>query len=397
MTSDGRSPAPDRYLALSAGVVLRNLETPALYDTVRDELYELSPDAFAFLAACAAGEPAASAPGAADAASLVATLLSERLAAITPDPPSPRPPVAPSPRPSLRYLELLLTDRCNLRCRHCYLGDPTARDLPFELALSALGQFAELQGLRLLLSGGEPLLYPRWWELNERLRDLPLRPVLLTNGVLVTGDVARRLRVREAQVSLDGMREGHDALRGPGSFDAARAGIAALAEAGIPVSVATMVHARNLAEFDDLARLVEELEAAEWNLDVPCRQGRLAEEPSFTVAPEVAGRYLREYGFGGGPHGSAAGHSCGAHLAAVLPDGRVAKCGFFPDLAAGSLREESLAALWLRVPRWPLADLRCHCPQLDECRGGCRFRARTEGDILGPDPFQCQARGVVPP
>ena len=32
-----------------------------------------------------------------------------------------RPPIKKSPVPSLRYLELQITDRCNLRCRHCYI------------------------------------------------------------------------------------------------------------------------------------------------------------------------------------------------------------------------------------------------------------------------------------
>ena len=34
-----------------------------------------------------------------------------------------RPPLMKSPRPSLRYLELQITGRCNLRCRHCYIEE----------------------------------------------------------------------------------------------------------------------------------------------------------------------------------------------------------------------------------------------------------------------------------
>jgi MoaA/NifB/PqqE/SkfB family radical SAM enzyme len=48
-----------------------------------------------------------------------------------------------------------------------------------------------MQGLRVLLSGGEPLLYSRWQELNELLPDFELRLVLLSNGLLLTDMVIR--------------------------------------------------------------------------------------------------------------------------------------------------------------------------------------------------------------
>jgi MoaA/NifB/PqqE/SkfB family radical SAM enzyme len=124
----------------------------------------------------------------------------------------------PSPVPSLRYLELQITDRCNLRCHHCYIGDGLSQDLSVKNIEEILEEFEEMQGLRLLLSGGEPLLHPNFWEINERLKDYAFRSVLLSNGILITRDVARRLRVREVQISLDGMKEGHESIRGTGTF-----------------------------------------------------------------------------------------------------------------------------------------------------------------------------------
>ncbi len=308
-------------------------------------------------------------------------------------------PLHPSPRPSLRYLEVLLTDRCNLRCRHCYLGEAGSTDLSLSLLDRTLAEFAGLQGLRLLLSGGEPLLHPRFWEINQRLPRLPLRAVLLTNGTLVTPEAARRLAVREAQVSLDGMREGHDLLRGRGTFDLAVAGVRRLAEAGVAVSIATMIHRGNLEEFDELERLVRDLGAGAWTVDALCPAGRLAGQEGVAVAPGVAGRYLGKYGFGGGLHGSTPGQACGYHLAAVHPDGSVAKCGLFAEEAVGSV-DEGLDRCWARVPHPTLDELECYrvggsaCSALADCRGGCRFRALEEGNILSRDRYQCEARGM---
>jgi MoaA/NifB/PqqE/SkfB family radical SAM enzyme len=54
-----------------------------------------------------------------------------------------------------------LTDRCNLQCRHCYLGESGHQDLSFEQVLRIMKEFEEMQGLRLLLC--PPLCYNINW------------------------------------------------------------------------------------------------------------------------------------------------------------------------------------------------------------------------------------------
>jgi radical SAM protein with 4Fe4S-binding SPASM domain len=76
-----------------------------------------------------------------------------------------------------------------------------------------------------------------------------------------------------------------------------------------------------------------------------------------------------------------------------MADGTIDKCGDFTERRSGHARE-GLAAVWPRIRRWRLEELSCRCPHLDECRGGCRFRAIGHGDPLGPDPVQCALRDV---
>jgi len=54
---------------------------------------------------------------------------------------------------------------------------------------------------------------------------------LLSNGTLITREIARRLRVHEVQVSLDGMKEGHESIQGEGTFEKAFQAINFLQEA----------------------------------------------------------------------------------------------------------------------------------------------------------------------
>jgi len=387
-----------KYITIAPHCALKRLEEPCLYDIANDELYEINEEAYQFLLKCSRGEHAVLKQ---EDEEFIRYCLSENLLALSHTPVKRNGIPDQSPIPSLRYLEFQLTDRCNLRCRHCYIGESLhwpkghlrRQDLPYDTILEILREFEKIQGLRLLLSGGEPLLHPQFWEINEVLRDYVFRSVLLSNGVLITRDIARRLRVHEVQLSLDGMKEGHEAIRGEGAFTKTLSAIDHLQEAGISVSIATMIHRENLSEFDSLASLMQSKKISEWNVDLPCIAGRMAEHRNLWVSPDEAGPFLH-YGYGGGLHSSEKDSTCGAHLCAILANGKVAKCGLFSREPVGSIAE-GLRSCWERIPRIELKELVCNCAIIDECRGGCRYRAQLQGDIFKPDLFQCYARGVL--
>ena len=383
-------PSGSEFLALTAYCTLKHLEELYLYDIENDELYELSPEAYQFLLQTCQGENPSFRE---EDKEFIQFCLDEHLIKFFDTPRRNKVSPHPSPVPSLRYLELQITDRCDLRCHHCYIGDGLSQDLPVKKIEKVLEDFEEMQGLRLLLSGGEPVLHPKFWEINERLRDYAFRSVLLSNGILMTRDVARRLRVHEVQISLDGMQPGHESIRGKGTFRKTLAAIDHLQEAHIRVSVATMIHGKNLKEFDQMKDLLESKNIQEWNVDVPCMEGRLRENSDLWVTPSVAGPFLN-YGFGGGLHSSGTEGTCGIHLCAVLPNENVCKCGLFSQEPVGSI-DEGLRMCWERIPRGQTKDLTCACPDVILCKGGCRYRARAYGGVNAPDPFQCAARGFL--
>jgi radical SAM protein with 4Fe4S-binding SPASM domain len=374
------------FLSLHPRVFLKRLEQPYLYHTERDELYEIDEQALLFLSRCdgSAKGGSFSADG-----EFISFCLEEGLLETHPQPVLTTVSIGEAPFPSLRYLELQLLHQCNLRCRHCYLGPPRPGRLPLEEALGITREFAARGGLRLLISGGEPLLYPDLPAFLDQTRDLGIRRVLLTNGTLLTPETARRLQVEEVQVSLDGWRTGHEAIRGIGTFDQTLAGIQAAREAGLPISIATMVHRKNLDEFDRLARLVKEIGAIDWGVDAPCPAGSLRENSDLLVPYEGAVPFLN-FSFGGGYHGSSEGFACCRHLLTVLPDGQAVKCGFYADAPLGDARR-GLIECWLRLQHIPLKELECReCLALDECAGGCRYRAVHP---FGRDPLMCALYG----
>jgi radical SAM protein with 4Fe4S-binding SPASM domain len=385
----GRRGWQDAYLRLHPAVALKNLEQPYLYHINNDELYELNDEGRDFLLCCDGSSRGRDLTG---DTGFVRFCLKEGLLERLPQPD--RVAVRPGngPAPSLRYLELQLSRRCNLSCRHCYLGPPRPDELALEEALSIVREFEEMGGLRLLISGGEPLLYPHLREFIEATGGLKIRRVLLTNGTLITAKNAPWLGVEEIQFSLDGWQWGHDMLRGAGTFASVIAGIRAARDEGIPVSIATMVHRGNLDEFDMLRRFTEEIEAVEWGIDILCMAGSLELNRDLAVPYEVAAP-LMEYAHGGGYHGSSDGFACGRHLMTVTPSGNAVKCGFYEDKPLGDARL-GLRSCWLKLDHIPLAELECKgCPVLDECAGGCRFRADHP---LAPDKAMCALYGIDP-
>ena len=375
------------YLCLHSKAALKNLEQPFVYHMDRDELYEIDERARDFLLRCT-GESLGK--ELATDADFVEYCLNEGILERHEQP-------APTPvtvdyglTPSLRYLELHLLHKCNLNCRHCYLGPLEPIEMPIDHAVDITRQFSDSGGLRLLISGGEPLLYKDLKTYIEQTQTLKIRRVLFTNGTLINSRNIAWLDVDEIQFSLDGWKEGHEQLRGRGTFESTLQGIHMASDSGIPISISTMIHRYNLNEFDRIRDFIEEINAVEWGIDVMCVSGSLMKNRDLTVPYETAVRYLK-YAFGGGYHGSSEGFTCGRHLMTVLPDSQAVKCGFYADRPLGDARK-SLKQCWLNMKHVPLDQLECNgCSALEECRGGCRFRAPHP---LAPDPAMCAFYGI---
>jgi len=384
-----------------ADSALKRLEKLCLYNFKTDERYELDEEAYRLLSHCTGRSTLedilrSTGVGRGEAMELLSYLQAEGCVVDAHDKDAPERFELEDPaKPSLRYLQLHITERCNLDCAHCYLGRKGGRELELRLIEKALEEFSP-NGLKVLITGGEPLLHSRFWDVLELASRHPVRLELLSNGTLITEQVAERLsqHVHAVQVSIDGMEHGHELLRGRGSFERALAGARAVA-GRLPLAIATMVHAGNLGEFEELERLVSELGASEWSLDVPSPAGNAGVElmPPLHKAAEI----FRSYGFSSGVHEGDQSYSCGSHICSIDVSGGVSKCGFYKE-AVGSIASESLSSLWQRVVELytPTVDkLSCRsCRFVRECRGGCRYRAKAKGDFLGRDPFMCALHGV---
>ena len=110
---------------------------------------------------------------------------------------------------------IILTDRCNLHCRHCSVNNITAKIYPYAQIRREMDQLYRM-GVRILFfCGGETFL---WRDGEKTLRDLVREARAM--GFLIVNAVTNGtfpLDLPEADLlllSLDGDRERHNAIRG---------------------------------------------------------------------------------------------------------------------------------------------------------------------------------------
>lgn len=158
-----------------------------------------------------------------------------------------------------------LTYRCDNDCRHCWLRlPPGSAEAKNELTLEEIrriaGEARSLGCREWTISGGEPMLRPDFADIFEALTSRSAGYTLITNGTLITPEIARLLKRPGAKlVSLYGATaEGHDHVtRTPGSFDALERGVAHLRSAGAGFTVQIVPMKSNIRDLDRMIRLAE--------------------------------------------------------------------------------------------------------------------------------------------
>jgi MoaA/NifB/PqqE/SkfB family radical SAM enzyme len=153
-----------------------------------------------------------------------------------------------------------ITDKCPLFCKHCYQGknvNSSRKILDLEENLRRVDVLAN-NGIKiLLLTGGEPLINKNIYEIIKRSRSRGLDTAILTSGYLITKGVAKKLAEvspNAVQISLDGIGEVHDAIRGKGVFKRVEKAINYLGERDIPHY---MKMTMNKLNFFDIQNVVE--------------------------------------------------------------------------------------------------------------------------------------------
>lgn len=185
-----------------------------------------------------------------------------------------------------------LTNACNAKCIHCgsKSGQKRIDELTKEEALRVCDELKELGCQHVTLMGGEFFLSPYWEDVCERLISHGIQVGPLTNGLLVNKENIekfKRLGINSFHISIDGLGETHNTLRGvPNLFERVVENVRLARKEGLLVGVNTAVSAMNFNELDQLYHFLDDLGIWGWQLQVVENVGAANESPELRMSQE---------------------------------------------------------------------------------------------------------------
>lgn len=314
-------------------------------------------------------------------------------------------------------LQWHITQVCDLHCRHCY--DRSDRSpLTLDEAVRVLDDLRafcrdrNVQGA-VSFTGGNPLLHPQFDDIYRAAVERGFSTAILGNPA-PKERIARIVNIAMPaffQVSLEGLREHNDSIRGAGHFDRIIAFLGVLSELQVYSMVMLTLTRENRDQVLPLAELLRgKTDAYHFN-----RLALFGEGANLAMADRERYRqFLEDYVKAAGTNpvmglkdnlfnillhergadlfGGCAGYGCGAafNFVSLLADGEVHACRKLPS-PIGNIRERPLAEIYDSgtARQYRLGPAACRgCPVRVAC-GGCLAVTKSSGlDIFTEkDPF----------
>ncbi len=341
-----------------------------------------------------------------------------------------------SSQPMEFFFQWHLTERCNLRCIHCYQEGGKVK----ELSLSQAKRIVTIAHNTILswsdtyeitfspsfnVTGGEPFLSPFLPDILRHMKTKGFDIYLLTNGTMIDREKAHMLAeipIQGVQVSVEGPEAIHNQIRGKGSFRKTMNGISHLLESGLIIALNVTLSEINCRHVKDLVELTSSIGAQRLGFSrlVPYGRGK---DLIDNIIPQDKLRQIYEDIFSiknskvqiatGDPVASQIGTEtddgrtdiplggCAAGVSGItiLSDGTLTPCRRL-GIPIGNILKDSVREIWATSP--VLESLRTKtaykgkcgiCARWSQCRG-CRAiayaysSAKGIGDYLAEDP-QC--------
>lgn len=198
-----------------------------------------------------------------------------------------------------------LTPLCNMNCRMCYIRmnreemESSGRMLNVNEWLHIGEEAAKAGTLFLLLTGGEPLLYPNFDKLYQGLKELGLILTINSNGTLITEEIGELLGTmppRRINITLYGAsNQTYEKLcQNPQGFTQVMRGVELLLDKGVPVKFNCSLTPYNVQDLDKLCQISKEydipIEIAHY-MFLPVRKTYQKTVPNTRFTPRDAAEY----------------------------------------------------------------------------------------------------------
>ena len=275
-------------------------------------------------------------------------------------------------KPRLNSFQIELTSKCNERCVHCYIPHKfKLHNITDELYYSTLEQLSKMGVLSVTLSGGEPMMHPKFKEYLREAKKYDFYVNILSNLTLLDNDTVEIMKegnVSSVQVSLYSMiPEHHDAItKLPGSFEKTKAAILKLIENDLPLHVSCPTMKGNKDDYGDVLRWCHEhkiraqtdyIMMAEYNHETENLANRLSVEECGKVISDIMANDVEYQESILAPDFMQRCNEaqfnpdrrlCGVGISSccMVANGNVYPCPGWQEMVLGNLNENSLQEIW---------------------------------------------------
>ena len=325
----------------------------------------------------------------------------------------------------------LATNECNLKCLHCYqdAGDIKGQELTTAQAKKLIDEIVKAGFKIMIFSGGEALMRPDIFELVSYASKSGLRPVLGTNGMLITLEVAQKLKSCGAMamgISLDSLdREKHDKFRGDANAHRLTIeGMENCKKAGLPFQIHTTVMQWNQDEVCSITDFAVQIGAIAHYIFflIPVGRGIYIEETSLEVLenekllreimakqkevpidikPTCAPQFVRVAKQMGIETRFSRGCLAGITYCIIDPTGEVKPCAYMVE-EVGNVKETPFDEIWKNSPLFNKLRTQKYSGACEKCDyklecGGCRARAGyyNNGDYMAEDSYCAHGKELI--
>lgn len=312
------------------------------------------------------------------------------------------------------------TLRCNLACKHCGSDchkDMRQKDMPlndFMKAIDSITPHVDPHETMIVITGGEPLMRDDLELFGQELYKREFPWGMVTNGLFLSESRLNSLLnagLRSITISLDGMEEAHNRMRGSkASFRNAYNAISLVAKTeDLVYDVVSCITTDNFSELNSIKLLLIETGVKSWRIFTVFPIGRASNQKDLQLSPlqfKQLFDFIRETrkeglihlsygceGFLGNYETEVRDHfyfcHAGINIASILVDGSISAC---PNLRAnftqGNIYQDDLWEVWsnryhpFRNRKWAKINECATCEYFRYCEGNGMHLHDEEGNLL---------------
>jgi len=310
----------------------------------------------------------------------------------------------------LDYLFFEVTRACNLSCAYCGSGCSLAKqhtemttDAFIDIARQIAADFVPAN-IAVAVTGGEPLTKPGILDLFRELQRLGFRYGMVTNGWLLTDDIARAIvdaGMFSITLSLDAPPPLNDQLRGEGTTLAVFTAVERLHRAGYSgrLEIFSTITKPAVSLLEQTRAIVSSMRVPYWRVSPVMPIGRAARRSDLLLGPaEIRQLYefvlaARSDGYTPRPEtceegylgnrfeGNVRPYLCqcpaGVTVAGIMCDGRIGACPELSDaFIQGHISKDRFSEVWqnryqiFRDRSWMKKGHCGNCEHFRRCEGG---------------------------